>query len=442
MGHNTFPNLIPLLTGLSVDELTATCWSSRGQPLDSCPFIWEAPHLRSLYAEDIFHWSTFNFHKFGFSTPPTDHYFRTFLGGTVRSPNRSSSRKDSICPVCLKNSPQPVIEHILSYIKSFLIAYPSSEAKFAFTWINCPMHEDLNGASRLDSYFYRFLTDHKIQDQLKDSFIILMSDHGVRWGKPRWTHQGLIDARTPLLMIAAPPRFQTEFPTLYHHLIHNQGSLISPFDLHHTLKQIINLHSLITPSQVRRPDSLLTPIYAQKPSSRSCEMARIPAQFCPCNLHQLARVDKFDDDENLIVESAATSIIDVLNDKLRAYHQRCHQLALNSILLSRLFRNVDDYRGPSSSFSYRLYLIFQVLPNHAAFEAVVHVTSNPNNNSDHDKNNRVKEEEEEDKEPGRPWTMPSLPYKFDLLGKVIRVSKSDPRHCMRIEDLEDYCACK
>lgn len=37
---NTFPNLIPALAGLSVDELKKVCWSSNGV-FDECPIIWK-----------------------------------------------------------------------------------------------------------------------------------------------------------------------------------------------------------------------------------------------------------------------------------------------------------------------------------------------------------------------------------------------------------------
>lgn len=40
VGDNTFPNLIPMLTGLSVEQLKKKCWPSESEVFDKCPFIW------------------------------------------------------------------------------------------------------------------------------------------------------------------------------------------------------------------------------------------------------------------------------------------------------------------------------------------------------------------------------------------------------------------
>jgi len=38
---NTFPNLVPVFTGKSVDEIQKTCWTSNNDYFDDCPFIWK-----------------------------------------------------------------------------------------------------------------------------------------------------------------------------------------------------------------------------------------------------------------------------------------------------------------------------------------------------------------------------------------------------------------
>jgi len=41
VGDNTFPNLVPLLTGLAVEELGKHCWNSSADTFDHCPFVWD-----------------------------------------------------------------------------------------------------------------------------------------------------------------------------------------------------------------------------------------------------------------------------------------------------------------------------------------------------------------------------------------------------------------
>jgi hypothetical protein len=55
VGDNTFPNVIPLLSGLSVSQLQKTCWPSKSSYFDSCPFIWKHfanSGYRTFFAED------------------------------------------------------------------------------------------------------------------------------------------------------------------------------------------------------------------------------------------------------------------------------------------------------------------------------------------------------------------------------------------------------
>jgi hypothetical protein len=52
VADNTFPNLIPVLTGLSADELSEAC--APNSTFDNCHFIWkDFKHHRSIFAEDV-----------------------------------------------------------------------------------------------------------------------------------------------------------------------------------------------------------------------------------------------------------------------------------------------------------------------------------------------------------------------------------------------------
>jgi hypothetical protein len=83
VGDNTFPNVMPVLTGLAEDELRDACpWPSARHKLDPCPFIWKQfaeRGYRTACGEDATWMTSFNYAKTGFVNVPTDYYSRPFL---------------------------------------------------------------------------------------------------------------------------------------------------------------------------------------------------------------------------------------------------------------------------------------------------------------------------------------------------------------------------
>lgn len=78
---NTFPNLVAVLSGLSVAELRERCWPNASQPFDQCPLIWkrfQALGYRTAYGEDEPWMGIFNYIKRGFARQPVDYYMRPY----------------------------------------------------------------------------------------------------------------------------------------------------------------------------------------------------------------------------------------------------------------------------------------------------------------------------------------------------------------------------
>lgn len=48
VADNTFPNLVPILTGLTVGQLTKRCWKSPKDEIDGCPFLWKDVKERGI----------------------------------------------------------------------------------------------------------------------------------------------------------------------------------------------------------------------------------------------------------------------------------------------------------------------------------------------------------------------------------------------------------
>lgn len=69
VADNTFPNLIPVLSGLTGKELEKLCRKNHKKPFDNCPLLWKnfaAKGYRTIFAEDACQMSIFNYLKPGF----------------------------------------------------------------------------------------------------------------------------------------------------------------------------------------------------------------------------------------------------------------------------------------------------------------------------------------------------------------------------------------
>lgn len=48
VAENTYPNLVPLLSGLSAEQLKTTCLQNNGDLVDTCPIIWKKYHEKGF----------------------------------------------------------------------------------------------------------------------------------------------------------------------------------------------------------------------------------------------------------------------------------------------------------------------------------------------------------------------------------------------------------
>jgi hypothetical protein len=149
--------------------------------------------------------------------------------------------------------------------------------------------------------FIKYLDTHFSHNTI----VILMGDHGPRYGAYRQTLHGKLEERTPVLWMLVPPSLSTKFPDLGKNLETNQRRLVTAFDIHETLKDIMSLHqsSDAAPFSVQenRGMSILRPI----PKNRTCEDAGIAAHWCACM--SWAAVSLEQDDK---VQSIAKYIVD------------------------------------------------------------------------------------------------------------------------------------
>ncbi|XP_045513193.1 uncharacterized protein LOC123707312 [Pieris brassicae] len=402
VGDNTFPNIIPMLMGIRDSELKKTCVpNSKLTYFDNCPFVWEWYKQAGFYtalAEDSSNLGTFNYLKDGFIRSPTDYYIHTFINEAEKN---VGNNKDFNCFLCMNNKYFYTV--LLDYIEHLLIKLRTSKL-FGFFWEVTMTHDYLNYPMVMDYYYETFFKRLDALKVLDNTFIFLVSDHGIRWGNIRATKQGRLEERLPFVHILVPPSFKDKYREAYVNLKLNSRRLTTPFNIHSTLNDLVDLKGIENSSiQLRKLEtywndrniSLFLPI----PSNRTCSMADIDDHWCTC--HRGRRISITSSEA---VEAAAR-IIEELNKLLNNY-EMCARLKLAEILdATELEAGIEE----KNEVSWREFMIvIRTNPSNAVFEATIR----------HD---------------GQTWTLIGTASRLNLYG-----SQS---HCVSDSLLKLYCYC-
>uniref|UniRef100_A0A8D8SUQ8 Uncharacterized protein n=1 Tax=Cacopsylla melanoneura TaxID=428564 RepID=A0A8D8SUQ8_9HEMI len=354
LGENTFPNLIPLLTGRSHTQLCDLCFPIYHESyFDPCPFIWHDLSRKGYitsYGEDIFDVSTFNYHKKGFREPPTDYYLRPlFAAGETKF---KVSSMDSMKNWCVGSNSEA--EMMLSYTAEFISQF-SSYSFFNFIWMNAFSHNDVNSPSRMDGKVADFLAGLNYT-ALENTAILFFSDHGIRFGAIRQTYSGWFEERLPFIFFYLPEWYQKKYPRKISNLRANRNRLTSPYDVYHTLNDLTRLTNRSTCENCR---SLLEPI----PENRSCADVGISQHWCTCT--EMINLSK----EEPRGASVAKFVIGSLHAMFEKYKSsvlpkhHCANLTLHSI---------HSLQTNKQKMDMDMFLIrLETLPGNALFEATV-----------------------------------------------------------------------
>lgn len=181
-----------------------------------------------------------------------------------------------------------------SYLYDFCIQFAQrvieelDQPAFGLFWSSSFTRNHHLGATGLDQKFVEYLElmrEHKV---FEHAIVVLFSDQGQPSGELVDLADGYLEERLPLLHIHLPPWFRAAYPKFADNLLSNRNRLSSPFDLHNTLRHILNLKAsvpeqLATLAKCRNSQSLMHLI----PLNRSCEEACIGLHWCACNEFEL-----------------------------------------------------------------------------------------------------------------------------------------------------------
>lgn len=401
VADNTFPNLVPVLAGLSVDELKNVCWPTEVTYFDDCPFIWKEfkqAGYRTMFAEDASWMGVFSYTKRGFFKQPTDYYWRPF---NARAENEIGSEKRLNAAIC--TGYRTSLQTLLDYGEKFAITMAKlvKEPFFSLMWGASMSHDFLNLPRFSDDDHRQFLQSLHEKGVLDNCVLVFMSDHGIRWGGIRTTYQGYIEERLPFLYFVFPERFKKKYPTALGNLHTNSHRLTTPFDLHETLLDLIHSdqrlgakalkertrtsiwvkkNTIHVKKTLKRGISLFIPI----PTQRTCNDAEITDHWCTC--HRATAISVSDDE----VIKAADHVISYVNSLLRDLTNKCAVLKKKQILSARVEETLPQGEGESKQEEeeeelpkHRVWLKDYIItieadPGGGSFEATVRRNSNGN----------------------------------------------------------------
>jgi membrane-anchored protein YejM (alkaline phosphatase superfamily) len=85
-------------------------------------------------------------------------------------------------------------------------------------------HDDLNQAARADPLVSDFLKRN--EDYLRDAFVIVLGDHGNRYGPTLSTYAGHVETVMPAVHFYLPPKLNQQYPHLQQYLKDNHDRLV------------------------------------------------------------------------------------------------------------------------------------------------------------------------------------------------------------------------
>lgn len=373
VGDNTYPNMVPVLTGMSEDELTKKCWKTNKDFFDGCPFIWQNfsnAGYRTVFGEDACSMTIFNYLKAGFRNQPTDYYLRPYCLAAENDIGNTHKLNADLCVGTRKT-----FESLLSYGKKVAQEF-ADDPYFAFFWQASLTHDFVTYPKLGDASYRDFLQQASDDGLLNRTALIVMSDHGIRWGSFRQTYQGHVEESLPFVFIVLPTWWREKFPTPWANLRRNSRSLTTPFDLHETLLHILRSDELdeeflkersaraSRDKNVARGLSWFLPI----PDHRTCGMAGIPGHWCMCHLSRNVSVN------DSVVRQAVRFLVTKLNEMVMEYPQ-CAILELKSILDAKVWSGksqppkVTDLEKIPPNVDYTVTV--RTEPGGAIFEATV-----------------------------------------------------------------------
>ncbi|GFV46906.1 uncharacterized protein TNCV_1270241 [Trichonephila clavipes] len=324
VGDNTFPNLNPLLTGRFPQDV----WNESLKDtmyFDDVDIIWKRyakKGYRTQYAEDSPFFGTFNYGRRGFNETPVDYYLRPLYLAL-----HNSEVRDKGPFYCFNSQLEPDL--IYDYVRDF-VRTMGPRPYFSFSMTSSLTHDYFNHAGYADYPTVKFLEDLWDMGAHNNSVVIIFGDHGLRFGSIRSTYIGKFEERMPFLYIHFPPWFLEQYPEIGKHIRQNQERLVTFFDVHATLVQLLDPTRELSATEKAESTPYGQSLISEISPYRTCERAYVYPHWCTCQVIQEVSVTQPE------VMKSAEITIDCINNELREQNSNsCPKIQLDRIVSAK-----------------------------------------------------------------------------------------------------------
>ena len=132
-----------------------------------------------------------------------------------------------------------------------------------------------------------------------------------------------------------PEWFKKQHPEIVQNLKINRNRLTNPYDLHMTLKHVLELSGRIDNLPAAQSCQNCQSLFKEIPHDRSCDQISIESHWCTCKMFE--ETDK----KSSVVKEAVKFVLNYINGDLDKHAQPnntkklCAKLQLKNILLSK-----------------------------------------------------------------------------------------------------------
>ncbi|XP_045468544.1 uncharacterized protein LOC123676588 isoform X2 [Harmonia axyridis] len=362
IADNTYPNLIAVLTGDDEQTIEKSCRST-GKYFDNCNLIWK--HFKNnsyltSFAEDSAWMGLFNYQKYGFQKQPTDYVWGFFDRIAEDMIGNSQSMNVIQCIGARED-----YKMIVKYVEDFVHQMNHWKLPYlSFSWSSSLSHDFVNKPRIGDQFYSDSFQNMYNKGHFENTVVIVMSDHGIRFGSFRQTYQGRIEERLPFLFVRLPLEFKERYPHAVANLRTNLRRLTTPFDLHETLYDLAHVENMQESGGRYSRSRYGLSLFSKIPSSRTCEDAGITDHWCTCLESQPVGITPE-------VKYVTIFTINYLNSLLKGYAQ-CSKLRLKTIRNAQILSHAE--KTLKSKVQVKDYLVsFETLPGDGSFEATVRI---------------------------------------------------------------------
>jgi len=315
IGDGTVSAFVPMLAGRKKPEMLKYMDTRKTKHADDVlDFVWrrfEDQGYITQYGEDWFpNLHTFYFKLEGFRKQPVHHFLRPYI---------LEAAKDKVLgKLCLGKKRSYSV--VFDWLKEGILTN-QNRPFFTLAFMNEYSHDSNQCFGLLDDPTKDFLSILKTTENYNNTFVFLISDHGMRFGGMRNLEFGKLEERMPYFGIVVPSNFRREFPSKYEHFQENTNRLTTPLDVYKTLLDLLGEKEGIADIKERSYS-----LFDRITDERTCADADIERHWCACLTWNNVSIC------DMNVTTAADAVVKHFNTLLTHVKDRCHVLTLSKVV--------------------------------------------------------------------------------------------------------------